>query len=196
LYRAKPEEPDFFHLEKTSRLPTLAEAKYRLEARKMRRLKEHFEGDTIVRSVPIRNAPTGSLTTDHLQQVNFHRQALKQAGGSFMEMGDPLSRQPAVEEDRHSEKNPANGNDSPPEATEFRLDQDLREQHQRAQMMRQADLIEQERLRRMREDQFIYQHQMTMMQPSQNPNSAMGLPYGGMGYIGHPNFNPYTPPPL
>jgi hypothetical protein len=48
MCRAKTEEPDFFELEKTSPLPTLAETKFRLEARKMKRLKKHFESDAMV----------------------------------------------------------------------------------------------------------------------------------------------------
>jgi hypothetical protein len=173
----------------------LAEAKYRLEARKMRRLQEHFESETVVRSVPVRNIPPGSLTTDHFQQINAQRQALKQAGGNFTEMGDQTSRQAGVDEDQQDEAKHANGGGSPQEAAAFRVDHDLLEQHQRVQMIRQADLMEQERLRRMREDQFFYQHQMNMMQATQSPNYALGLPYSAMGYIGHPSFNPYMPPP-
>lgn len=50
LAMAKSEEPDFFELEKTSPLPTLDQAKRTLESRKMVRLREHFDKDTIVRS--------------------------------------------------------------------------------------------------------------------------------------------------
>lgn len=48
----KEEEPDFFELEKTSPLPTLEQAKVQLERRKMGRLREHFEKDTVVKGVP------------------------------------------------------------------------------------------------------------------------------------------------
>jgi hypothetical protein len=195
MYRAKTEEPDFFELEKTSPLPTLAETKFRLETRKMRRLKEHFESDTIVRSVPIRNAASGSLTIDHFQQVNAQRLALKHAAGSSTEMGDQVSQQAGVNEDQQDKMKPADKSGSPQETVPFRLDQNLMEQHHRAQMMRQADFMEQERFRRMREEQFFYQHQMNRIHTAQHPNSVLGLPYGAMGYIGHPSFNPYMPPP-
>ena len=49
LAMAKSEEPDFFELEKTSPLLTLDQAKMTLESRKMVRLREHFDKDTVVR---------------------------------------------------------------------------------------------------------------------------------------------------
>jgi hypothetical protein len=90
--RSKTEEPDFFELEKSSPLPTLEEARITLETRKMNRLRDHFEKDTIVRSVPshhqFRSAAAAAVSAiasgkpseaDRAHKVNARRQALMRA---------------------------------------------------------------------------------------------------------------------
>jgi hypothetical protein len=77
----KEEEPDFFELEQTSPLPTLEQAKLQLERRKMGRLREHFEKDTVVKGLPeFPSRPPAHHTAaeiHHLQQVQAKRHALK-----------------------------------------------------------------------------------------------------------------------
>jgi len=48
LTMSKSEEPDFFELENTSPLPSLEEARVNLESRKLLRLREHYEKESIV----------------------------------------------------------------------------------------------------------------------------------------------------
>ncbi|KAL3935310.1 MAG: hypothetical protein SGARI_003030 [Bacillariaceae sp.] len=51
LAMSKQEEPDFFDLDRSSPLPTMAESRYALEARKMKRLQDRFENGTLERNV-------------------------------------------------------------------------------------------------------------------------------------------------
>jgi hypothetical protein len=79
----KEEEPDFFDLEQSSPLPTLEQAKVQLERRKMGRIREHFEKDTAVKSIPDYPSRTpaqqGAAEIHHIEDVQAKRNALKQA---------------------------------------------------------------------------------------------------------------------
>jgi len=236
---SKEDEPDFFALDKTSPLPSLEEARVRLEKRKMRRLREHFEKDTVVRMAPSKLQPMPGLTSDRSKQHNLDHQSLKQAesvrenqysrqfasarttGASphdRIEKDDAklpayaapdarlqeLARKAQEEEElqlHRTRQSQANVSPMSRQEHEFMTYQ----QHQRAQMMHQADFAEQEHFRRIRDleyvrdgQQFEFHRQMNMMHAAQQQNAGLAaLPYGGaMTYpMGHPGANPYYMPP-
>lgn len=177
LGRAKTEEPDFFELEKVSPLPTLAEAQLRIDARKMRRMHQQYNNGDVLRvpSSTRTNIPPGHLTSEHHQQVNAQRKALKdgeapEKGGAEKATATEASGSPGDSVDKtagYQGELMGHGSSS------------------------NSRLMEHERFLQMREDQLFYHHQMNMMQAN-----SLGLPYGGMGPLGNSPYNhPYTMAP-
>ncbi|KAG7350792.1 HSF-type DNA-binding protein [Nitzschia inconspicua] len=161
----KSEEPDFFELEKISPLPTLAESKFRLEARKMRRMQDQLHG-----------GPPRAISND-----NYHQQG--NSPGKSTKDGDTMEQRGGGGEKT------ANGSpgDEHGKAAGYQQQHDGESMEHAAGPM---SFVEQERLRRMREDQLLYQHQRNMIQ-----SNPLGLPYGGMGPMGYSGYNPYYMPP-
>jgi hypothetical protein len=100
LAMAKSEEPDFFELEKTSPLLTLDQAKMTLESRKMVRLREHFDKDTVVRGgVSDQNRSPNKATDlpNNEQSTKNKRPASKEVpekglGGNADQLSSGMSR--------------------------------------------------------------------------------------------------------
>jgi hypothetical protein len=182
--RSKDEEPDFFELEKTSPLPTLTEAKLHLEAKKLRRMHEQLHGgDTVaVGTGPILNdMPTTDSLVAHHHFPQGHVQRRTREGGA---------KNGEVNEKKASYSGAGGAVIEDENLSAFRGDMS---EHHFSSNSPMSSLMQQERFRQMREDQFFYQHQMNMMQA----NHPLGMPYGTMGSMGHSGFNPYhgMPPP-
>jgi len=101
LAMAKSEEPDFFDLQKTSPLPTLDQARLNLESRKLLRLREHFENETVVQGgvperkrSPIANASHDDSALDKHSQTK--REVVKQAESWNEDQGNRTTTSPAT----------------------------------------------------------------------------------------------------
>jgi len=96
LTMSKSEEPDFFELENTSPLPSLEEARVNLESRKLLRLREHYEKESIVQhDNDHNNNDNGTVHEQIVQSVQTkqRQEYLKHVDAWHNEGGGGASRQ-------------------------------------------------------------------------------------------------------
>ena len=175
--RAKDEEPNFFDLQITSPLPTLAESKYSMETRKMKRLQEHYENGTTPKGTK-----KGPRSKASLPDREAQREAMSGVARSFL----PTTSfaWPVATEATAAGGEEVNGENAAAVAGDGAMPSPQRRGQQR-QFLPPADVLEQERYR-----QAFYSSQMGMM-----PAGMPMPPYGAMGPM-NPYFQGPPPPPL